>query len=164
MLFEAILSKMNLMTNNHSQQTPKNLLIAGILASICCFIMLMVLAGFEIFNQQYATRLFDLIEFSKVLGLMSLVIMPISFMAGMFLVFFTKLVSYLLKIETEGTKWFIGLIIGIILGLSVFFASDKLWMVFIFGATGVWGASFVSMLNLAIVPKDKLAEKTINKN
>lgn len=160
MLFEAILSKMSLMTNNHAQQTPKNLLIAGILCAISCFIMLMILAGFEIFNQHYSDKLFDLLDFSKILGLMSLVIMPISFISGMFLVFFTKLVTYLLKIETEGKKWVVGLVIGVSLGLAIFFLSGKLWMIVIFGIAGVWGASFLSMLNLAIIRRDRLAEKT----
>ena len=92
-----------------------------------------------------------------------MVIMPISFMSGMFLVFFTKLITYLLKIETEGKKWLIALLIGVALGFVIFFLSGKLWMIIIFGATGLWGASFLSMLDLAIVRRDKLAEKTIGK-
>ena len=161
MIFEMLLSKMSLMTNDNANPNPKNLLFAGMLATLTCFIMLMILAGFEVFEQQYATKIFDVLEFSKISGLMSLVILPASFMGAMFLVFTTKLISYLFKINTEGKKWVIGLLLGMALGVCVYLFSGKLMMILIFALTGLWGASFVSMFNLDIVQKDKIAEAAI---
>lgn len=159
-MFEQFLSKFGFLLNKEAETLPKNLFWAGLLASVMCFILMMFLAGYETYMKEFTDKLFDLAAFSIILFVMSLVILPISFMSGMILVFLNKLLTYLFKIENEGYKWILGAFTGLLFGLGIFIFNKNLTMIGIFVLTGLWGASFVSFLSGKIVKKEKWAEKS----
>lgn len=139
--------KLGFKVNDNESIKPKILLISGLIATTLCFILLMTLAGFELYNTHFQDKLFDPISFFTILGLMSFAILPISFIASMFLVFGSRFISYLIKAESEGYKWMVAFVLGLALGIVVTLSSSKMIMIPIFTFTSLWGASLVSLLS-----------------
>ena len=154
-MFELMLSRFGFVVNKNVKIAPRNLLYSGLFASFMCFVLLMTLAGVEIYDKQFHDKLFDLELFSKVLGLMSLAIAPIAFVLGMFLVFTNKLITYLLKVENEGFKWLISILLGCITGSILVIFSGKFILILIAGVTSLWGASFLSLISLSISKREQ---------